>query len=196
MNKMLSFFIKAYSNLLVALFILLILTSCASIPKNTSLLSSKVTEGIQKIQTENEKIIKAFANTERLILDTKWNDMYLQIEKQYMNKNNISDQTKFTHDDRRKIAANAAMARENILNEIQQVENDLIKKSRKNTDTVIMMNAEVIKYLTSLEDISVTQNSINDIFKNFIDIDVLELQGITENKINFFYDNIKKGGNK
>jgi hypothetical protein len=172
--------------------IVLLLTSCASIPKNSSILSSKVTEGIQKIQTENEKVIKAFADTERLILDTKWNDMYLQIEKQYMNKNNISDQTKFTHDDRRKIAANAAMTRENILNEIQQVENDLINKSRKNTDTVIMMNAEVIKYLTSLEDISVTQNNINDILKNFIDIDVLELQGITENKINFFYDNIKK----
>ncbi len=183
----------SYHNLIVVLpMIVLLLTSCASIPKNSSILSSKVTEGIQKIQTENEKVIKAFADTERLILDTKWNDMYLQIEKQYMNKNNISDQTKFTHDDRRKIAANAAMTRENILNEIQQVENDLINKSRKNTDTVIMMNAEVIKYLTSLEDISVTQNNINDILKNFIDIDVLELQGITENKINFFYDNIKK----
>ena len=133
--------------------ILLFMTGCASVPKGTSFISYKVTEGIQRIQVENEKIIKAFADVERAILDEKWNDIYLKTEKMYFDKNKIPSPSQLTHDDRRKIATNAALIRENVLNEISMQENKLIKDTQSNTNTVVMMNDEVIGYLNSLKSI-------------------------------------------
>lgn len=179
---------------LVSLLFALLLIGCASIPKGSSYVSLKVTEGIQRIQTENEKIIKALADTERAILDEKWDDIYAKTEKKYMEKYKISDPSQFTHDDRRKIAANAALARETILKEIAKKENELIEKSRSNSDTVIMMNDEVVRYLNSLENIKETRNRINNMFDKFTGIDISNLQGTVIREMNILDEKIKQAG--
>ena len=178
----------------VALLFLFFLWGCASIPRGTSFISLKVTEGIQRIQTENEKIIKALANTERAILDEKWDNIYAKTEKKYIEKHKISDPSQFTLDDRRKIAANAALARETILNEIVKKENELIEKSRSNSDTVIKMNDEVIRYLNSLDNIKETRNRINGIFNQLIGVDILTLQGTVLREMNTLDEKIKQAG--
>jgi len=52
----------------------LALTGCASIPKNGAVLSARVSQGIERNQTETEKIIHALADVERAVLDERWEE--------------------------------------------------------------------------------------------------------------------------
>ena len=161
----------------------MLLSDCMATAKNASIVSQKVTEGIERIQTENEKIIFALAETQRAILDEKWDDIYPEVEKKYMKKHNISDGFQLSLQDRKKIASTAAQSREDILNLIAQREADLLKKSRANAQTVIEINDEVIQYLNSLERIGKIRSRVRRSFESMIGIDTEAIKNTVDEKL-------------
>src|SRR5260221_4459233 len=115
-------------------------SSCASIPKNGATISTRVSEGIGRMQTENEKVIKALADVERGVLDEKWESIYDKTEAAYRIKHNLTPTANLNREDRINIAVNATAAREEILNDISVTENNLLVQSRANAKTVVQMN--------------------------------------------------------
>jgi len=163
----------------------LFFSGCATYSQNAAFVSHQVTEGIQRIQEENEKVIVALAETQRAIFDEKWDDIYATVEKKYMDNNKMTSDSPLKFEDRKKIAATAAQIREDILNIIAQKEGDLLNKSRSNTKTVIGINDEVTRYLNSLEDIGKVRSRIKDHFKNIIGINTDGLRDAVKQKLEF-----------
>jgi hypothetical protein len=161
----------------------LLLTGCVRIPKNASLLSAKVSEGVTRVQTEHEKVIVALANVERGVLDEQWDKIYAKVESGYMQRNSLSDASRMSQDDRRKIAANAAKVRENILSDIAAKEQELKDASRKNSDVVVQINEVVRRYLLSLEKWEEAREKIEGLFKSITGVDFSKIQGVAMDKI-------------
>ena len=162
------------------LILYLLFTGCATIPKEASSPSLKVTEGIQKMQAGNEKIIKALADTERVILEDKWSDICSKAEKLYSKNHKILEPRRLKKEDLQNIANIAAKTRDTILDEIAKHETELIDQSRSNAGAVLSMNTEVIGYLNSHESIKETQNKINKIFEKLPGINPNVLRGTVE----------------
>lgn len=161
----------------------LFIVSCASIPKNASVLSSSVTQGIERLQSENENVIKALADIERAILDEDWDNIYNQIEDKYRTKLNIPNGTSLTRDQTIDIATGAAAVREELLKSISNKESALILKSKENSQKVINMNKEVQNYLLSLEKYNKATEEVNALTRKIIGIKPSEILGTVDNNI-------------
>ncbi|PKG42531.1 hypothetical protein [Psychroflexus sp. MES1-P1E] len=161
----------------------LVIVSCASIPKNASILSSSVTQGIERLQAENENVIKALADIERAILDEDWDNIYNLIEDKYRTKLNIPKGTSLTRDQTIDIATGAAAVREELLKTISSKENALILKSKENSQKVININKEVQNYLLSLEKYSEANEKVNALTKKIIGINPSDIIGTIDNNI-------------
>ncbi|WP_430409279.1 hypothetical protein [Kordia sp.] len=163
--------------------------SCATIPKNASVLSSSVTQGIERLQSENEKVIKALADVERAILDESWDSIYNKIEAKYRTKNNIANGTSLTRDQTIDIATGAAAVREELLLTIATKERTLILKSKENSQEVININKEVQNYLLSLEKYDEATTQVNALTKKIIGIDPSQVLGTVNDNIQTSIDN-------
>jgi len=161
----------------------LFIVSCASIPKNASVLNSSVTQGIERLQAENENIIKALADIERAILDEDWDNIYNSVESKYRTKYNISNGTALSRDQTIDIATGAAAVREALLKSISDKESALILKSKENSQLVINMNKEVQNYLLSLEKYDKATEEVNALTKRIIGINPSEILGTVDKNI-------------
>ncbi len=157
---------------LIAVFLSFGAAACSTIPENGSVLNASISTGIARNQAETEKIITAFADVQRAILDEKWDEIYKKTENEYVARNpSVPSADNLSHEDRRKIAANAGEVYSTLLGEIAKVEASLIASTRKNSQTLIDMNDEVTKYLASLEDLEEARSAIADKAANALGLD-------------------------
>jgi hypothetical protein len=170
----------------ILILICAITAGCAVIPKNGALLSGRVSDGIRRLQAENEKVIGALADVERAILDENWETLYANVERQYMKENSIPDPSRLSQDDRRRISATAAQTRKEILDEVKEKEMDLIRKSRANSEMVITLNEEVRRYLLSLESLKHVRQQTTSLLSQITGIDLTSLHGTVKARLSSF----------
>ncbi|WP_299834046.1 hypothetical protein [uncultured Tenacibaculum sp.] len=161
----------------------LLIISCATIPKNASVLSASVTQGIERLQTENEKIIKSLADVERAILDESWEDIYNTFESKYRTKYNIASGTILTKNQTIDIATGAAAVREDLLKAISDKENALVLKSKENSQKVISINQEIQNYLLSLKKYDEANQQVNNLTTKIIGVNPSKILGTIDNNL-------------
>lgn len=169
------------------------LSGCLSVPKNASILSASVNQGIEKMQIECEAIIKTLGDVERGVLDEDWEDIYRKVEQKYKAAYSLADDHVFTEDERIDIATGAAAVREDLLKVIQDKENELIAKTRENSYKVIEINKEVQNYLLSIEKHDKATSEISRLTQSLTGIDPKGIIGTVGNNIQSsidkFYNN-------
>lgn len=77
-----------------------------------------ISVGISKNQLQVEQIINTLSEVETNILDEKWEEIYRNSEKSYLQNKGVKDDSNLSIMDRINIATIAATLRENILNKI------------------------------------------------------------------------------
>lgn len=169
--------------ILIPLILAPLLFGCASIPENAALLNQRVSDGIQRNQTETDAIVTALADVERAMLDRHWDELYQRIETAYLAKHNIADPAALDHDQRRAIAATAADAYSRIQDAIEAKEVELLTRTRANTQTLVDLNGEISKYLASVHDLDTAQAAIAQHLGELTGIDIQELLGIARDII-------------
>ncbi len=158
------------------------LMGCASVPPGAASLAEQLGTGIQRNQTEVEKIIHQFADVERAVLDEKWEGLYADVEKRYLAKRGLAS-TAMKQEDRRKVAANAAKVREDLLSEIATIEAGLIASSQKNTKQLTDMTVELQKYLLSLQTLDESRGKVNALVQGVTGVNVQSLSGLVTRKL-------------
>lgn len=173
--------------LLLPFFLAVLFTAgCSTIPENGALLAAKLTEGIERNQTETEKIIAALAETQRAILGEKWKSIYKAIEDAYMEQQGVADGKDLTHDQRRAIAVRAGNVWEKLRADIDAVESSLIKQSRANTAQLMEINSTIQKYLLSLEKLDASQRAVISKLEGVTGVNFSSLTGLADQLITNF----------
>jgi hypothetical protein len=166
---------------------LLLVGACASIPKDTVVLSSSVTDGIKKMQIENEKVIKALSDVQRGILDENYGNIYASVSKKYLVKHPILPGTVLTPkqqmDRQMAVSANVTAIRDKLIKDIQGKEDALLKQSRANSAKVIEINEYVQKYLQSLSELKEANDKIRKSLKDITGVDVGKISESIKNKV-------------
>jgi len=162
----------------------LALTGCASIPKNGAVLSARVSQGIERNQTETEKIIHALADVERAVLDERWEEMFKKVEDLYRQKHNIAADAPLNFEQRLAVAENATAVRERLRAEIAAIENTLLEQSRANSQKLVEMNNVVTDYLLSLKNLQEANEAMTGLVSQITGIDLTKLKGKAGELIN------------
>ena len=174
-------------HLALALAACVFLTSgCTTVPRNGALLAAKVGEGIQRNQTETEKVIAALAATQRAILDEEWDNLYVKVETGYMGKNGITEGAALTQDDRNNIAANMSKVWEELSDAIDAKEQELVAQSRVNTAALVEMNETVQRYLLSAEKLDESRTAIVGKLSAITGVDFSGLGGLADSLLDNF----------
>lgn len=162
---------------------LLLAGACASIPKDAVVLSSSVTDGIKKIQIENEKVIKASSDVQRGILDENYENYYDAVEDKYRATKGILPATALSQDEQMDVTAHIITVRDNVLKDIQDKEDALLKKSRANSAKVIEINKHVQEYLQSLSDLKEANDKIMKLIIDTTGVDVGKVSEFVKNQV-------------
>jgi hypothetical protein len=179
-------------NIIAYIFVACLFLGCASIPKNASILSASVNQGIERLELETEVIIKTLGDVERAILDEKWEDIYDKVEAKYRTEFNIPARQVLTRDEQIDVATGAAAVRETLLKSISDKEDALVTKSRENSKKVIDINNKVQNYLLSLEKYDKATDEISKLAKDITGIDPQSILGTVEKGIQGSIDNFFK----
>lgn len=169
---------------LISVAICLLLTgACASVPKDAIILSSTVTDGIKRMQIENEKVIKAFVDVQRNVLDETYEKIYVSVENKYIKDKSIQASTPLTKDQQLDITANVIAVRDEILKHIQTKEEELLAHSRANSEKVIEINEQVKKYLKSLSDLNDANDKIKKLLGEMTGVNLDDISDLIKKKI-------------
>lgn len=158
---------------------------CGTISKNASVLNKKVSEGIQKNQSNFEIIITNLANIERKALSDGYATIYDKTEDTYRNK--ISKPrggaAQLTPSEIRDIAVIFGKTYFDLKEEIDSKEKQLILQSQQNSEKLIQMNDMVTRYLLSLEKMDSAKKNIANQVGKLTGVDLPSLIGIVRGKI-------------
>ena len=164
---------------LVLIFILMFMTGCYSIPKNSSLVG-EVDGAIVVMQEENDKLIKALGDVQRAILDDKFEQIYANVESKYRKKNNIPAGTLLTSEQNLDVTANVIAVRDLILAEIAGKEKQLYEQSHANFNKLRTINAAVKEYLDSIQSLKEARSEATRKLGEITGIDFKEIDKFTE----------------
>jgi hypothetical protein len=162
---------------------LLLVSACASIPKDAVVLSSSVTDGIKKMQAENEKAILSLSDVQRGILDENYENIYASVEAKYRTIKAIPVVTALSQDQLMDVTANVIGVRDKVLKDIQDKEDALLKKSRANSAKVIKINGHVQEYLQSLSDLNDANDKIKKLLIDTTGVDVGKVSAFIKNQV-------------
>jgi len=169
---------------LVIVVICLMLTgACSSVPKDAIMLTSTVTDGIKRMQIENENAIKTLADIQRNILDEKYEEIYASTEIEYMKEAGIAIDKPLSKDEQMDIAANVIAERDEILKQIETKEKSLLAQSRANSEKVIEINEHVKNYLKSLSDLNEANEKIKKLLQDITGVDLNDITSVVKNKV-------------
>lgn len=163
--------------------ILVFMTGCYSIPKNSSLVG-EVDGAIVVLQEENDKLIKALGDVQRAILDDKFEQIYANVETKYREDKNISSGTPLTSEQNLDVTANVITVRDLIQSEIAGKEKQLYEQSHANFNKLRTINSAVKEYLDSVQSLKEARGEATK--------KLSEISGIDFNEINKFTESLKK----
>lgn len=155
----------------VLAFVVVWASGCRSVPKDSSLVG-EVDKAIVVIQEENDKLIKALGDVQRNILDEKFEQIYANIESKYRQKYNIPEDALLTAQQNLDVTANVIVARDHILYEIAQKEQQLYEQSHTNFNKLRTINKAVKQYLDSLQSLNEAQYEATKKLEEIIGIDL------------------------
>jgi len=156
----------------------LLLAGCPTIPKNGALLAAELTKGLERNQTETEKIITALAEIQRTILSEGWERIHAQVEKGYRAENKLAADAPLNEVQRAEVAAVAAKTYYDLRAVIAAKEADLKAATRGNTTQLIAINETVQKYLLSVEKLDASRTAITGQLQQLTGIDFSSLNGL------------------
>jgi hypothetical protein len=159
------------------------LVGCASVPPGAATLAEQLGTGLQRNQAEVEKITHLFADTERAVLDEKWDALYADTEKRYLAKRGLASAGAMKLEDRRRVAAIAAAAREKLLSEIALIESNFVAASQKNTKQLTDITVEIQKYLLSLQKLDESRAKATELIQGIGGLDLKQLSGMVTKKL-------------
>lgn len=163
----------------ILILILVFMTSCYSIPKNSSLVG-EVDGAIIVIQEENDKLIKALGDVQRAFLDDKFEQIYNSVESKYRAKNNIPNNASLTTEQNLDVTANVIAVRDIILAEILGKEKQLYNQSHANFNKLRTINAAVKEYLDSIQSLKEARSEASKKLGEIAGIDFKEIDKFTE----------------
>lgn len=135
------------------------MTGCTKVPQNGAMLSASVTLGIERMEAQTEAVIKALADTERGILDEKWETIYRSCESKYRKKYDLAATSPLSPDQQFEVATIAVGARDKILMTIAKEESELSARAQTNAKHVIDANRAVQEYLLSLQELDAARRN-------------------------------------
>jgi len=157
---------------------ILLFSGCTTVPKNGALLSAKLTEGIQRNQSETEKIITALADTQRAILSDNWEIIYAKVERGYREINGLGADAALDDTQRSEVAAVAAKTYYDLRAVIAAKEDELKGATRANAAQLVEINETVQKYLLSVEKLDASRNAVLDKLQKVAGIDFSSITGL------------------
>ena len=163
----------------VLILILAFMMGCYSIPKNSSLVG-EVDGAIVVMQEENDKLIKALGDIQRVILDDKFEQIYANVESKYRKKNSIANGTSLTSEQNLDVTANVIAVRDKILAEISGKEKQLYDQSHANFNKLRTINAAVKEYLDSIQSLKEARSEASKKLGEIAGIDFKEIDKFTE----------------
>ena len=152
-----------------------LLAGCPSIPEGAAALSEQVGVGIERMQEENEKVIRALADVQRGIVDEAWERMYRDAEAQYRHDEGLAAGDVLTEEHRIDVATAAAGLKDDLLAEIKAKEDALLVQSQQNAQQVKALNDTVQDYLVSLEQFRAAREKARELVEQIVGVDVSEL---------------------
>lgn len=163
----------------ICVFVLIFFSGCFAIPKNTSLIN-EVDGAILVMQSENKKLIKALGDSQRSILDDKFELIYSNVEQKYRKKNNIPSETPLTPDQNMDVTANVIAVRDLIMKDISKKENELYEQSNSNFEKLREINEAVKDYLDSEQSLKKARSDATQKLKDITGIDFKEISDFNE----------------